>query len=406
MSAIVSGIVNSTIGLLCCKLRDYTAKKLEEGDIDDSQCRQIIVRELDDIKTKLDGLSRKDLLASLSFFKEGVTRLYISLETYAKSCYKLSTSQAHTEDNEPEGVKATIVEHFQVRQHEEDALDTAFCFHQFIGNFKIASEERYQAAKKSFEEIRRLATEAFNNPALSTELNRVMASKLRIASRIFGRLDDTEAAVHDCLLYLKELQDLRAVQALFIVWRERGLTSCLRARFNQTKRNAMVGSIQTINGLLLNLTVKFTKIKMGYLSWPTINIGNRIYHPILDNKEIMKELETKQYTMQVPWFWRFRKTVNYYDCALTSTEAILSRTSSKTYQHGLKITKPNGECSTFCTIPLENDCDILNEICCFAVDENDNVYIVIKISSRHKNVSTQYELLTFDKNGDALAEIS
>ena len=82
MSVIVSGIENSTIGLLCCKLRDYTAQKLEEGDIDDSQCRQIIVRELDDIKTKLDGLSRKDLLASLSFFKEGVTRLYISLETY------------------------------------------------------------------------------------------------------------------------------------------------------------------------------------------------------------------------------------------------------------------------------------------------------------------------------------
>ena len=110
---------------------------------------------------------------------------------------KLITSQAHTEDDEPEGVKATIVEHFQVRQHEEDALDTAFCFHQFIGNFKIASKKRYQAAKKSFEETRRLATDAFNNPALSTE-NRVMASKLRIASRILGCLDDTEAAVPDC----------------------------------------------------------------------------------------------------------------------------------------------------------------------------------------------------------------
>ena len=66
--------------------------------------------------------------------------------------------------------------------------------------------------------------------------------------------------------------------------------------------------------------------------------------------------------MQVPWFWWFRKTVNYYDCTLTSTEAILSRTSSKNDQHSLKITKPNGKCSMFCTIPLENDGDILNEI--------------------------------------------
>lgn len=38
------------------------------------------IGELDDIKTKLDRLSRNDLLASLSFLKEGVTELYISLE--------------------------------------------------------------------------------------------------------------------------------------------------------------------------------------------------------------------------------------------------------------------------------------------------------------------------------------
>ena len=81
MSAIVSGIVNSTIGLLCNKLRDYTAQRLNEGDISDSELRQIIVREIDDIKTKLDGLSRKDLIASLISLKEGVNRLYISLET-------------------------------------------------------------------------------------------------------------------------------------------------------------------------------------------------------------------------------------------------------------------------------------------------------------------------------------
>ena len=57
MSAIVSRIVNFTIGLLCNKLRDYTAQRLDEGDINDAELRQIIVRDIDDIKTKLDGLS-------------------------------------------------------------------------------------------------------------------------------------------------------------------------------------------------------------------------------------------------------------------------------------------------------------------------------------------------------------
>ena len=34
--------------------------------------RSLIVREIDDIKSKLDGISRRDLLASISLFKEGV----------------------------------------------------------------------------------------------------------------------------------------------------------------------------------------------------------------------------------------------------------------------------------------------------------------------------------------------
>ena len=205
MSVIVSGIVNSTIGLFCNKLRDYTAQRLNEGDINDSELRQIIVREIDDIKTKLDGLSRKDLLASLSFFKEGVTDLYISLQAYGESCEKPSTSQAHSEDDEPDGATAMTI-----KEVKGDAIDTTSDLHKFIGNLKIALEERYRSAKKSFEEAKRLATEAFNNTALSTE-ERVMAGQLRIASRILGCLDDPEAAIHSCLLYLKELQDLPAV---------------------------------------------------------------------------------------------------------------------------------------------------------------------------------------------------
>ena len=123
MSAIINGIINSTVGLLCSKLRDYTAERLDEGDLNEEKCRQIVVRELDDIKSKLDGLSRKDLLASLSFFKEGVTRFYISLETSGGSRHQPNTSKAHLEDeSEVEGATATRVEQFPVTQAERDVL--------------------------------------------------------------------------------------------------------------------------------------------------------------------------------------------------------------------------------------------------------------------------------------------
>ena len=54
------------------KGRDEAAKKLKDGDVTDQQFRGIIMREIDDMRSKLDGLSRRDLLASISFFRVGV----------------------------------------------------------------------------------------------------------------------------------------------------------------------------------------------------------------------------------------------------------------------------------------------------------------------------------------------
>ena len=70
------------------KGRDEAAKKLKDGDVTDQQIRGIIMREIDDMRSKLDGLSRKDLLASISFFREGVELLYEVFEdTRSRSKY-------------------------------------------------------------------------------------------------------------------------------------------------------------------------------------------------------------------------------------------------------------------------------------------------------------------------------
>ena len=189
---------------------------------------------------------------------------------------------------------------------------------------------------------------------------------------------------------------------MFTVWRERGFTSRLWARFNQMKRNDMVESIQAITRLLVNLSLQHTNMRTDCLNWPTIYIGKEIYHPILNDEEIMQEIEERRYTDRVPWIWRSQTN----GCAITSTGKILSKTVSRDDQRGLEIIKPNGSRSMFCGIPAENDGGIFNLICCFAVDENDNVYIVYEFFSRHgrKYVPTQYKLFTFDENGNAIAD--
>ena len=75
MSSIITAVFKATIGLLVNKGRDKAAEKLKDGDVTDQKFRGLIVREIDDIKWKLDGLARKDLLASISFFKKGIDLL-------------------------------------------------------------------------------------------------------------------------------------------------------------------------------------------------------------------------------------------------------------------------------------------------------------------------------------------
>ena len=80
MTSIVTLILSSTVGILWNKARDVTARKLKDGDITEEKIREIVIRELNDIKSKLDGLSRKDLLCSYGFLKEGVNLLKVSLD--------------------------------------------------------------------------------------------------------------------------------------------------------------------------------------------------------------------------------------------------------------------------------------------------------------------------------------
>ena len=72
MSSIARAVFKVTIGWLVEKGRDTAAEKLNDADVTDQKFRTLIVREIEDIKSKLDGLAGKDLGASISFFQEGI----------------------------------------------------------------------------------------------------------------------------------------------------------------------------------------------------------------------------------------------------------------------------------------------------------------------------------------------
>ena len=72
MSSLVKFAIQATIGILVNKGRDLAAEKLKQGDVTNQKFRDMIVREITDVKSKLDGLARKDLLAAIEYFEEGL----------------------------------------------------------------------------------------------------------------------------------------------------------------------------------------------------------------------------------------------------------------------------------------------------------------------------------------------
>ena len=212
-SSMVIKVLNVSFGLLWTTFRNHTGGKLK-GDMTDEKCPQLIVSELDDIKTKLDGLARKDLLASISFLKEGVCLLNQSLDT-ATDHGALPFAQEHKKDvAEAKGL--TMAEASDSNDGRNSVFTEALALPEAIKRFHITSPKSFTSALSSFKAAREKATAAFSNTALSTE-DRILAAKLRVTSRILESLDNPDAAAVACKVYLEELHDMPAIKKIFSV---------------------------------------------------------------------------------------------------------------------------------------------------------------------------------------------
>ena len=120
MSSIITLILKSTVSLLCEKFRDSVAGKLKDGDLTDEKLREVIVKDLTDIKSKQD-----DLCSSSSFFKEGVELLNLALD-------KSNEDQKASEG--PAEVAGVVTD------SKSGILDTALSLPQAIQRLNISSK--------------------------------------------------------------------------------------------------------------------------------------------------------------------------------------------------------------------------------------------------------------------------
>ena len=268
MSSIITSILSSTVGLLWNRARDKTAESLKDGDITDAKLREIVVRELNDIKTKLDGLSRSYLLSSYSFLQEGIQLLNVCLE-------KFEQKAVVNEGNDDRGETLRTPS-----GGEPDILNEALELSQAMGKLQIVSKE-FESAMKRLEDARKRATDAFCNEGLNIQ-DRIFAAKLRVVSEILECLDNPDTAATSCLLFLEKLHGLPAVREIFSVYLDGGVKSF----FNKTERAENVKSVMMINYVLYRFVSKFSTKHCSTLSWPTIQLPGRSFNPIWNLREI------------------------------------------------------------------------------------------------------------------------
>ena len=378
MSSIITAILSSTVGLLCDKARDSAADKLKDGDLTDETMRKMVVKDLTDIKTKLDSLSLKDLKASYSFLKEGVELLNLTLDQSAKD-QKASEVSA---DETTRVINCTA----------SGVLNAALSLPQEIQRLNISSDERFVSSQVNFRASREAATHAFNNESLSIK-DRIMACKLRVAARILELgLKDPEAAITTSLVSLEELHGLPAIQEMFSVFLKGGLKS----KINKSERLENMMSVLFINHALYDFATKYSSESRNLLAWPGIELKARPYHPILNAHEVMRKKSTGGESFQQLKKIDIRSSGRYvYSFAVNSRGDIILLHYNK-----ITVIYSSGE-NKGVMFPDTTEKNVRGRLgLSVAIDSDDHVYAVRQRQVRDENGDTKYDfvLYAFDEN--------
>ncbi|CAB3984546.1 Tripartite motif-containing 3 [Paramuricea clavata] len=383
MSSIVTSILSSTVGLLWNKARDSTAAKLKDGDVTDAKVREIVVRELNDIKMKLDGLSRKDLLSSYNFLQEGVDFLNVSLR---KS--KLDQKTLTNETQDDRGETSTMPSCGQ-----SGILSEAIELSQAMGKLKCSSDDEYESAKKRFEDARKKATDAFSTETLVLK-DRIFAAKLRIVSEILECLDRPETAVTGCLSFLKKFHSLPAIQEIFSVYLDGGIKSML----NKSERVENVKSVMLINYVLFQYVSKFSS-KYSFellLSMPTIELPDRSFSPILDWQEVATRKSMGKELTQHPNGLILDREIYPHQCTVNGHGDVITRKYPGKIQ---VISSKTGECKVVKLPDPKKGKVIEQRVEGLAVDNNNNVYVVVLLQTSTENGKVKnFVLYVLDEN--------
>ena len=380
MSSIISAVFKATIGLLVNKGRDTAAEKLKDGDVTDQKFRGLIVREIDDIKSQLKGFARKDLLASISFFKEGIELLYEVFDK-ARPRREHGRIKEETASGTPSAEAVSLSK--GMRKLELTGLDES-------------AMSVFSNAKKRFEDARRKATEAFANEALELS-DRVLAMQYRVMATILETVDNPEVALAACRVCIEELHSLSAVKECFTVELKRGFW----ARFSKDERRAIISATCHVNRTIYDvmLMVSFGNKQLSANNWPCVDTGEEKVDPLGDGR--VSKLLQKQGMGRCCVAWSFgqeseeeHKVKNPWGIATNADgQFIIADNSDKS----VKVYDSSGK-FVLQFHPERDDTETDLYVLDVATDMNSNIFVLVGL----RRAGAEWEVQVFSHTADLL----
>ena len=375
MSSIATAVFKVTIGLLVNKGRDRAAEKLKDGDVIDQKFRGLIVREMDDIKSKLDGLSKKDLGASISSFKEGIVLLY---EVFNKARIR------NEYDREAATAQAACAEAFTLAE-EMTMLE--------LTDLDEPAKRKLSSAKERFKHAREKASEAFNNEALKLS-DRILAMQYRVMATILEKVDNPEDALAPCGVCIEELNSLSAVQSSFDVQLKKGIQAA-RSLVGKDERRKIISSVCQVNRVMYDVAQTVGTDSILWTSY--VDIGEEKVDPLRDRRVAKVLHKQNMEHCHVPWSFGQEGEEEH---KLKSPRGIATNSNGQFIVgdiNEVKMFDPTGQFIKHFSLP--ND-DVETELFIYdvATDNKDNIYVLVRC--KKKTGSEEFVVYEFSNTAD------
>lgn len=328
--------------------------------------------ELDYVKAQLDALAKKDLLSSITLFKEGLTHLY-----------QLFEKEPIPGNDKGDGCRAVAL----CGKQGEMCVKL---FQDFQDRTFDKEDKWLLKSKGNFEQARFKAIDAFNTENLLTS-HRIQAMVIRLGATILKDLDHPEGALVGCLQCLEDLASLKDVQESFNL----GLHPKFYRPALSPEGKEIISSVCLIYRAVYDVALAVGK-RGELLTLPLIDTGKEKVHPLHDSK--VAQILHGQKQQQISMTPRSLGQTKEEDYLVKVPQGVAANLKDYIF------VGDEWDCNVkvFHTmfqncLPLAFDVNDANEsIADVATDHNENVYVLVETQAEWEKYS--YKICVFGQD--------